>query len=90
MPLLLSKKVMKKAQAVLDFKNGSLLLFDKRHQLLFTNSGHYCIPLSKNELEIEKRDREHNISNQLVLICSSPLEKKKVTKLHCQFCYCGA
>ena len=50
----------------------------------------YCIPLSKNKLEIEKRDSEH-ISNQLVLICSSPLEmKKEAIKLNCQFCHCGA
>ena len=89
--LLLSKNAMKKAQAVLDFKNDSLLLFGKKHPLLFTNSGHYCIPLSKNKLEIEKTDSEHNISNQFVLICSSPLEKKKkVIKLHHQFCQCGA
>ena len=89
-PLLLSKNVMKKAQAVLDFKNDSMLLFGKKHPLLFTNSGHYCIPLSKNKLEIKKRGTEH-ISNQLILICSSLVEmKKKVIKLHRQFCHCGA
>ena len=60
-PLLLSKNTIKKAQAVLDFKNDSTLLFDERHPL-FASSGHYCIPISKNKLETEKRHSEH-ISN---------------------------
>ena len=88
--MLLSKNAMKRAQAVLDFKNDSILLLGERHPLLFTSPGHYCIQLSKNKLETEKRDSEH-ISNQIVLICSSPTAmKKKVIKFHCQFCHCGA
>ena len=88
--LLLSRNAIKMAQAVLDFKNDSLSSFVKKHPLLFTNFSHYCLPLSKNKLEVEKRHSEH-ISNQLVLICSSPLKmKKKVIKLYREFFHSGA
>ena len=36
-PLLLSKNGMKKAHTVLHFKNDSILLFGKKHPLLFKN-----------------------------------------------------
>lgn len=38
MPLLLRKNAMKKVQALLDFKNDSILIFGQKNLLLFTNS----------------------------------------------------
>ena len=45
-PLLLSRKSMKKANMTLDSKNGHAVIFDQSIQLLVTKSGHYAIPIN--------------------------------------------
>ena len=87
-PLLLSKKSMKKADMVLDFKNDSLKVFNRSLKLTTTESGHYCIPLASPSLE------ESHVSTVLFinkLRNKSDCEKKKVAeKLHKQFSHPSA
>ena len=45
-PLLLSRKSMKKANMTLNFKNDHAVVFDQSIQLLVTKSGHYAIPIN--------------------------------------------
>ena len=45
-PLLISRKSMKKANMTLDFKNDHAFIFDQSIQLLVTKSGHYGIPIN--------------------------------------------
>ena len=45
-PLLISRKSMKKANMALDFKNDHVFIFDQSIQLLVTKSGHYGIPIN--------------------------------------------
>ena len=82
-PLLLSKKSMKRANMVLDFKNDSLKVFNKILKLNTTESGHYYIPLASPSLETS------HVSNVLFvdkLKYKSESEKRKVAeKLHRQF-----
>ena len=42
-PLLLSRKSMKKSNMTLDFKNDQAVIFDQSIQLIVTKSGHYAI-----------------------------------------------
>ena len=42
-PLLLSKKSMKKANMTLDFKNDHAVIFDQLVQLLVAKPGHYAV-----------------------------------------------
>ena len=51
LPLLLSKKAMKKAGMMIDFTNDSVQIFGFHINLKITSSGHYTIPLSKTLLE---------------------------------------
>ena len=44
-PLLLSKEALKKSKTVLDFNNGTSLMFGEEQALIATESGHYAIPL---------------------------------------------
>ena len=44
-PLLISKKAMKKAKCVLDFKNDKVEILGTKIDLYCTNSGHYYVPL---------------------------------------------
>ena len=45
-PLLLSRKSMKKPNMTLDFKNDHTVIFDQSIQLTVTKSGHYAIPIN--------------------------------------------
>ena len=45
-PLLLSRKAMKKANMTLDFKSDHAIIFDQSIQLLVTKPGHYAIPIN--------------------------------------------
>ena len=84
-PLLLSRSSMKKAHATLDFEKDHLIIFDEIVPLIITESGHYCLPLSR------PIDEPYTPSTQKVLF-TSPLQegnlddcRKKILKLHKQF-----
>ena len=67
-PLLLSRSSMKKAHATLDFEKDHLIIFDEIVRLIITESGHYCLPLSR------PIDEPYTPSTQKVLF-TSPLQE---------------
>ena len=50
-PLLLSKPAMKKAKISINIENDTGRVFDKEVDLNTTSSGHYCLPLGKDDIE---------------------------------------
>ena len=84
-PLLLSKEAMKKAKTHIDFKEDKVIIFDKKIDICFTSTGHYCIKLD-NKLSDEK-----TFKSNIALFCTnmqnlSSQEKYKIAlKLHRQF-----
>ena len=47
-PLLLSRISLKTAHATLDFQNDMLFIFNEAVPLITSDSGHYCLPLSRS------------------------------------------
>ena len=45
LPLLLSKQAMKNAKVSIDFENDTVEILEKEHQIQFSSTGHYCIPI---------------------------------------------
>ena len=71
-PLLLSKQSMKSAQTRIDFLNDSVSMFGEDVKLSFASTGHYMIPLFKEE--------------DILLATKVTTEKEKnARKLHLQF-----
>ena len=83
-PLLLSKEAMKKADTQIDFKTDSVTMLGKKQQVVYSSTGHYCIPISFTNTS-DKVDCKIN------LICKGidgkSLKEKENTalKLHRQF-----
>ena len=80
-PLLLSRSAMKSAGVKLDLENDKANIFGKDVMLNLTNSGHYCIPISNVDVNIEN-------------VCSVKLEEMDgkgkydtLLKLHRQFAH---
>ena len=83
-PLLLSKEMMKRSKAALNFENDTISLFGKKQTMICTTTGHYAIPISKNSLV----DSEENTSSDNVILLSlnENCDVKSVAKkLHQQF-----
>ena len=86
-PLLLSKKAIKKAKTYIDFSKDKIIFFDEEAPVKFSTSGHYCITVGKINKENE------NILVQETIVCFSDDWKNKdrnkkrniALKLHCQF-----
>ena len=75
-PLLLSKNAMKEAKVHLNLENDTAEVFGKKVALNFTSSGHYCLPITKEEISVCEVNLE-DISEK---------EREKVlSKLHFQF-----
>lgn len=79
-PLLFSKKSMKRAQMKLDLENDIAVIHGKKVKLRCTSSGHYCLPL-QDEREIWKKTEEI----MLTLGTDEKEKKRKIEKLHQQF-----
>jgi len=79
-PLLFSKKSMKRAQMKLVLENDIAVIHGKEVKLRCTSSGHYCLPL-RDEKEAWKKTEEI----MLTLGLSDKEKKKKIEKLHQQF-----
>ena len=63
-PLLLSRKSMKKANMILDFKNDHAVFFNQSIQVLKTKSGHYTIPINPYKTILNIRSKcKHNLSS---------------------------
>ena len=81
LPLLMSKAALKKAGAVIDTNNDSLLIFGKKVKLKTTSSGHYILPLlPPGDLVSTAFISEHE---------NDILTSKELRKLHIQFGHCS-
>ena len=75
-PLLLSKKSMKKAETNIDFKTDTISMFGSQQRLITTSSGHYAVPLGQRATsEITLIAKTIDINNKM----------KIAKKLHLQF-----
>ena len=79
-PLLFSKKAMKRAQMKLDLENDTAIIHGKTVKLKCTPSGHYYLPI-RDEKEAWKITQEI----MLTLGNGEKEKKKKIDKLHQQF-----
>lgn len=88
-PLLMSRQSLKKAGADLDFKTDTLTIFEQTVPLEITESGHYCLSLSRSI------NNPHSPATQKILF-TSILEGctqdnteclKRALKLHKQFAH---
>ena len=73
-PLLLSRKSMKKANMTLDFKNDSAEIFGNVVQLMTTQSGHYAIPICPYSTILN--NVTSGIDSNITLIASSESKSK--------------
>ena len=75
-PLLLSKKSMKKAETNIDFKTDTISMFGSQQRLITTSSGHYAVPLGQRATsEITLIAKTIDINSKM----------KIAKKLHSQF-----
>ena len=80
-PLLLSKKAMKKSGMLIDMRDDTVTAYGKKGKLVTTSSGHYCIPLSRKSSQDE-------IEQILAVNLEDIAEKERykwMVKLHKQF-----
>ena len=84
LPLLLSREAMKKAEMNIDFRNDSVEIFGEKRKLLFTSSGHYCIPLGQHYASTNI-DKEEVVLYGNWSTYSMEDKKNKLIKLHRQF-----
>ena len=88
-PLLLSKKSMKKADTELNFRDDTVTMLNQKIDLQVTRSGHYTIPLDQNQQIIEKVDRKETVA--ITLLNSNNMSYKDIAiKLHRQFAHPAA
>ena len=81
-PLLLSKETMKKAKAKMNFDDDKIELFGEEQPMMCTSTGHYAIPIQKNNLE-----NEINLESNVILFGNQGNADKNAIakKLHTQF-----
>ena len=86
LPLLLSKDAMKKAEMSIDFIKDEVTIFGHTQKLLFTSSGHYCIPLSNSTQDkVPNNEGQSEILTLFGSVSSSEDKEKMMLKLHRQF-----
>ena len=87
LPLLLSKDAMKKAEMNIDFTNDNVTIFGQTQKLMFTSSGHYCIPLGSSTNDINNNGRKSEFNNLALFGSAITIEdrEKMMHKLHRQF-----
>ena len=83
-PLLLSRRSMKKAGCKLDFSTDSVTMLGQSIKLISTQAGHYCIPLTKYLLN-DDIDISIVLHTTALENCSTSEKRKKALKLHRQF-----
>ena len=80
-PLLLSKKAMKKSGMVIDMRDDTVSVYGKKMKLVTTSVGHYCISLFKRRTQDEL--------NQVLAVNLENITEKEqykyMVKLHRQF-----
>ena len=80
-PLLLSKNAMKKAKVKLDLENDTAEVMGTSVSLNITSSGHYCLPLCKDEIPVESVC----VVNLDAMDCKG--KREVLSKLHRQFAH---
>ena len=89
-PMLLSRKSMKKANTKINFKEDTVTMFGEKQNVLITNSGHYGIPLN-NKHEILNLASQSSAKITLHIESVNVEDKPKVAqKLHSQFAHPSA
>ena len=81
-PLLLSKCTMKKANMILDLKNDTAEIYGVKVMLNETSSGHYCIPIDRNEMTPVETVCAVSVDN-----LDKKEQYKMLLKLHRQFAH---
>ena len=84
-PLLLSRKSMKKANMTLNFKNNHAVIFDQPIQLIVTKSGHYAIPINPYKTILTNVTSGVNTNVTLVATENNKSKNDIAIKLHQQF-----
>ena len=83
-PLLLSKKAMKKAGMSINMQDDTVTAFGKKERLVTTSSGHYCMPLLG-----EAEENAEKIIEEILAVNLEELSEKEqfkaMDKLHKQF-----
>ena len=82
-PLLLSRKSMKRAGMTIDFKNDQAVAFPQKIRLINTKSGHSTIPIRPYNTILNNIATVTN--TVVVLIATSETKTKIIQKLHSQF-----
>ena len=85
-PLLLSRKSMKKANMTLDFKNDHAVIFDQSIQLIVTKSGQY--PILINPYIATLNNVTSGVNTNVTLVAIENKSKNDIAiKLHLQFAH---
>ena len=85
-PLLLSRLSLKRANSKLDFSNDKINILGEQVPIHISNSGHYCISLSRTT-NCTTRDTEKIFFTSPVVTGDTTGNKTKVLKLHKQFAH---
>ena len=86
-PLVLRKEAMKKANTKIDFQFDTVHIFGKKVDVVFSSTGHYCIPINDDNANSPV------LSTKIAFMCcnlqnKSENEKFRIaTKLHRQFAH---
>ena len=86
-PLLLSRKSMKKADMTLDFKNDCAVIFGNQVQLITTQSGHYAIPICPHNTILNNVTSGANPNITLIATEENKSKYDIALKLHRQFAH---
>ena len=82
-PLLLSRSSMKRAGTELNFTDDTINILSQTLPLRVTTSGHYALPLSRNQYLLEKVNRNSQVN--ITLSVSNLSNEDIASKLHSQF-----
>ena len=87
-PLLLSRKFMKKTGTLIDFSKSKVQMFGLDQKVIITKNGHICLPLSKTFISDSSGETSYPVffSDNLDGI-DAQTRKKKAVKLHEQFAH---
>ena len=67
---------MKKANIILNINNDTVTMFGHNKKLLFTTSGHYCIPVGSHKMAIEKFSSEEVFQKPSIALVMKDLSQK--------------
>ena len=80
-PLLLSRKAMKKAETNINFKNDTVTMFGEELPVIVTKSGHYALPLD-DKIQIMKDVTAGKSKITLHLKTVESSDKKKIATIY--------